>query len=108
MPGVEFHFCAPIFATRKQMDVHYLAQTVEINSLWIDAKNAGQIVDEDLHSIIYSEDGTRSFLFSEKARPLKVLQYERRRTERAQRHSTTLEEVAPHIYARALAILHDY
>lgn len=93
-PGIEFHFCAPLFASRKEMNSHFMAKVVEAKSVWISVAGAGQIKADEPHSIIYSEDGTQAFRFSEKPVPLKVINNETRRALRLERHVAKLDNVA--------------
>jgi len=92
-PDIEFHFCGPLFASRKQMNDHFMAKIVEANSVWISVAGAGQIKADEPHSIIYSQDGTQAFLFSEKPVPLKVLKDETRYARRLERRTATLDNV---------------
>lgn len=107
LPGVEFYFCAPIFATRIEMNSRYMANAVESSSVWIDVKSAGIIADDELHTIVYSADGTRAFRFSENAVPLKVLSDEARRASKVERKAADFDSVAP-IYEAAFELLRSY
>ena len=104
---VEFHFCGPLFASRKQMNDHFMAKIVEANSVWINVAGAGQIKADEPHSIIYSQDGTQAFLFSEKPVPLKVLKDETRRARRLERQTATLENVTE-IYDAVFEAVQSY
>lgn len=106
-PGFGFHFCAPVFASRRDMNTHYLGKKVEANSIWIDVSGAMQITDSATHSIIFSEDGTQAFRFSSDAIPLVVLDREERDQQREQRQNATLGEVEE-IYELALSTVQDY
>ena len=105
--GVECYFCAPMFATRTEMNSRYLANAVEPSSVWIDVKDAGTITDEGPHSIVYSADGKQAFRFSEDAVPLKVLGDEARRAKRAERKAADLQSIVP-IYETAFGVLKGY
>lgn len=107
LPGIEFSYCAPIFASRDDMNGHYVAGTVEQNSIWIDVAGAGQITDGETHTIIYSPSGSQAFRFSEKAIPLKVERYEQRQLRREQRRESNVESVEK-IYTTAFATLSQY
>jgi hypothetical protein len=107
LPGIEFSYCAPIFASRGDMNGHYLAGTVEQNSIWIDVAGAGQITDDETHTVIYSPSGSHAFRFSEKAIPLKVERPEQRQRRWKQRPESDVESVA-RIYTVALATLRQY
>jgi hypothetical protein len=91
--GFEFHYCAPKFASRKDMNSHFMANTVEANSVWISVAGAGQILTDEPHSIIYSEDGTQAFRFSNKPTPLNILNDEARRSLRIERQNANLDNV---------------
>lgn len=107
MPGLEFHFCAPLYATRAAMNAHYLAGSVEANSVWIDVAGAGPITDDDVHTIVYRQDGTQAFRFSESPKKLAVAGDSVRRVQWERRRKATLE--APdRIYSTALQRLHEY
>lgn len=107
LPGIEFAYCAPIFASRDDMNNHYIAGTVEQNSIWIDVAGAGQITDDEPHTIIYSPLGSQAFRFSKDAIPLKVKNYEQRQRRREQRQKSNVENF-PEIYTAALATLRQY
>lgn len=92
-PGIEFHFCAPRFADRLSMNNHFMATTVEANSIWISVADAGQINPDEPHSIIYSEDGSRAFLFSQNPVELKVLDHQSRQVHRKRRDAVPLDNV---------------
>lgn len=107
MPGIEFRFCAPLFATRSAMNKHYLAGSVEGNSMWVDVAGAGQITDDEIHTIIYRQDGTQAFRFSSSPRKLQIANDDVRRVEREARSNAILE--APErIYVTALKRLREY
>lgn len=107
LPGIEFSYCAPVFASRDDMNGHYLAGTVEQNSIWIDVAAAGQISDDEMHTIIYSPSGSQAFRFSENAIPLKVESYEQRQRQWERRREANVESVAG-MYEVALATLRQY
>jgi hypothetical protein len=73
LPGIEFYYCAPLFSTRKNMDAHYLGQSVMRASLWIDVAGSGQLLPNESHSIIYADDGSSAYLFSGEGQPLRTL-----------------------------------
>lgn len=77
LSGVEFNYCAPLFSTRKDMDAHYLANTVLTQSVWIDPKGVGPLTD-DAHSVIVDATGTHAFVFSEEPRRISVTAPRRR------------------------------
>lgn len=107
MPGLDFQFCAPLFATRAEMNTHYLAGSVEANAMWIDVSGAGPITDDDVHTIIYREDGTAAFRFSESKKKLAIADDAVRRAKWERRRNDTLE--APdRIYSTALQRLREY
>lgn len=107
MPGVEFQFCAPLFATRADMNTHYMAGSVEGNSIWIDVAGAGQITDSDTHTIVYRQDGTQAFRFSKSLTKLAVIGDAERRARRERRQAVRLDEPA-RIYNTALRVLREY
>jgi hypothetical protein len=107
LPGVEFYFCAPAFATRMEMNSHYLGKSVEANSVWINVRSAGQINDAGLHTIVYSEDGSRAFRFSDEPVPLAISREQPRRDRWYERRNATFGEVEL-IYDTALKVLKDY
>jgi len=107
MPGVEFQFCAPRFATRAAMNGHYLAGTVEASSIWIGVAGAGPITDDDVHTVVYRQNGSGAFRFSESAKELTIVDDTVRRVQREDRRTATLE--APErIYSTALRLLREY
>jgi len=107
LPGVEFQFCAPLFATRLEMNGHYLAGAVEPHSVWIDVAGAGQITDGDVHTIVYRADGSQAFRFSETAKKLAVLKDEARRVQWESRRNRVIES-PDDIYYTALQLLRHY
>lgn len=78
LTGIQFYFCAPLFVSRKDMSDKFFANDVNAHSVWIDVGGAGQILDDDLHTIVYSPNGADAFRFSEKKVPLKTFNYEQR------------------------------
>ena len=72
LPGIRFVYCAPRFSTRKDMDKHYLANSVLTESVWIDPKGVGSIADNEAHSLIFDAAGTKAFMFSEEPRELTI------------------------------------
>jgi|GEM_PF-2528103 len=76
--GVAFNYCAPLFSTRKDMDAHYLANTVLTHSVWIDPKGVGPLTDYDTHSIIIDVTGTHALVFSKEPRSISVTAPRRR------------------------------
>ena len=107
LPGVEFQFCAPLFATRVQMNGHYLAGAVEAHSLWIDIAGAGPITDDDVHTIVYRADGSQAFRFSETPRKLAVVTDDARRVQWESRRNRVIES-PERIYYTALQHLRRY
>lgn len=107
LPGVEFHFCAPLFATRVAMNGHYLAGTVEAHSVWIDVAGAGRIADGDMHTIVYRADGSQAFRFSEAPKKLAIVKDEARRVQWESRRNRKIES-PEHIYSTALQLLRNY
>lgn len=107
MPGIEFHYCAPLFATRSEMNGHYIAGSVEANSLWIDVAGAGPITDLEGHTIVYRQDGCKAFRFSEAPQELAVIGAVKRRIQWSERRSRTLES-PEQIYEVALSRLREY
>jgi hypothetical protein len=107
LPGVEFQFCAPFFATRVEMNGHYLAGAVETHSVWIDVAGAGQITDGDMHTIVYRADGSQAFRFSENPKKLAVMKDEARRAQWEKRRNRAIES-PDRIYSTALKLLRDY
>ena len=105
--GIEFYYCSPAFASRRDMNAHYLGRTVEANSVWIDIAGAGQICDNGLHTIVYSSDGTRAFRFSEDAIPLKIIGGEVRQMRSLESRNAELKDVE-RIYELAFETLSDY
>lgn len=105
--GVEFHFCAPLFARHSDMNARYLKRAVEANSIWIDVSGAGQITGNATHSIVYSEDGRKAFRFSNEAKPLQVFDWEQRNARREQRHQARLDNVEE-IHEVALRTVQEY
>lgn len=91
MKGIECHFCAPVFVSRLAMDTRYMTRTVEANSVWINVANAGQITDDDPHTIVYSGDGKKAFRFSQKAVALEVLDSETRRARWMERRGANFD-----------------
>lgn len=107
LPGLDFQFCAPLFATRVEMNSHYLAGSVEANAMWIDVSGAGPITDDEAHTIIYRQDGTAAFRFSASKKKLAISGNAARRTKWELRRTATLE--APdRIYSTALQRLREY
>jgi len=105
--GGEFQFCAPLFATRADMNTHYMASSVEGNSIWIDVAGAGQISDGDTHTIVYRQDGTQAFRFSKSPTKLTVADNAARRARWERRRAGKLEE-PERIYSSALKVLREY
>lgn len=104
LPGVEFFFCAPRFASRKDMNDHYLGKVVEANSVWIDVSGAGQLTPGESHTIIYKPDGSQAFLFSEQRKKLKTLSNEQRKARWEQRRNNSLPDAsAARLYDLAFA-----
>lgn len=107
LPGLEFHFCAPLFSTHAEMNGHYLAGSVKTHSIWIDVAGAGQITDGDVHTILYCADGSQAFLFSETPKKLAVLKDEVRRVQWENRRNRAIES-PEQIYYTALQLLRNY
>lgn len=61
----EFYFCAPIFTSRKELNDHFKNGAVALNSIWIDISACGTLTNTEPHCIVYPEDGSRAFVFSE-------------------------------------------
>jgi hypothetical protein len=87
LPGAELYYCAPIFATKSAMDRHYLRNTVEANSVWIDVQGSGALGPYETHTIIYDQTGAAAFVFSEDPQKLTVVGAEQRRARTADRRS---------------------
>ncbi len=107
LPGVEFCYSLPIFVSRHEMNSHYLAKSVEANSVWIDVADAGQLDPAEPHSIVYSPDGARAWVFSEKGHPLKTSTHEVRRARWNERRNAPLVNV-PALYQTALSAVQQY
>jgi hypothetical protein len=65
LPGLEFYYCAPRFSTVEQMNLNYMTQSVMSNSTWINVAGAGQIIDLDPHTMVYSATGASAWICSE-------------------------------------------
>jgi hypothetical protein len=107
LPGVEFCYSSPIFASRHEMNSHYLAKSVEANSVWIDVAGAGQLDPNEPHSIVYSPDGARSWVFSGDGRPLKTRTDAVRRARWSERRNAPPVSI-PALYRTALEAVHRY
>jgi hypothetical protein len=105
LPGIEFYYCAPLFTLRRDMDRHYLAQTVEGNSIWLDVSKASQISDPSLHSITYSVNGAKGFRFSPEGIEIAT----RRPTQRRHREyrEASLRDVR-RIYEAGMNVVREY
>jgi hypothetical protein len=73
LPGVEIHYCAPLFTTLDQMNNHYLASAVSANAVWIDISAVGEIGDMDRHTMVMSPNGAIAYLCSDDPRVVKTL-----------------------------------
>jgi hypothetical protein len=100
LAGVEFVYCAPLFSTRKEMNKHYLGNSVMTKSLWISPKGVGPITDAEAHSIVFDAKAKKAFLFSVEGRELKLTP-PRRRAEEAplQQEPIRLAAVYETVYA---------
>lgn len=107
MPGIDFNFCAPLFASRSEMNGHYIAGSVESNSLWIDVAGVGPITDSESHTIVYRQDGSQAFRFSDSPQELMVISEGKRREQWEKRRYSTLES-PERIYITALRLLREY
>jgi hypothetical protein len=105
--GIEFHYCAPIFFNRNELNTHYLAKTVESNSIWIDVGTVGQITDTDTHTIVYPALGGSAFRFSKTAMPLNVISPNARDAAKAGRKNVKLDDIET-IYEVAFGALENY
>lgn len=90
LPGFDIHYCTPLFVTRKNMNAHYLGQSVEQNSVWINVAGIGQITDSERHTIIYDGSGSQAYRFSKAPKALEVIGVEQRQGYRARRNSREL------------------
>lgn len=72
LPGFSIYFCAPLFASLLDLDRHYLATEVERHSVWIDVSSSAPLGEDEPHSIIYTPDGSRAFVFSEEGKKLEI------------------------------------
>lgn len=63
-PYVDFYYCAPLFHGVAAMNTHYMATSVETNSVWIDVAGVGRISTNERHTMIYGA-GPDAFVFSE-------------------------------------------
>lgn len=63
----EFYYCSPIFTSRKDLEHHYAAKTVVLNSAWISVAAWASIPSTDTasHCIVYSPDLKKVSRFSE-------------------------------------------
>ncbi len=105
LPGIEFYYCAPLFTTRRDMDKHYIAQTVEGSSVWIDVSAAGDISDPSLHSVFYSINGSKAFRFSPDGIEIKT----RRPNEKRDPiyREISVEEIQ-RVYQAGLSVVREY
>lgn len=78
LAGVDFVYCAPLFSTRKDMDKHYLANSVMTKSVWINPNGMGSITDADAHTIVFDAKAQKAFLFSDEGRALELTMPRRR------------------------------
>lgn len=72
-PYVDFYYCTPVFHGLNTMNGHYLANSVEANSIWIDVANIGQLDNSECHTIVYAKAATEAFVFSDKGRKAKTI-----------------------------------
>ncbi|MCY1348486.1 hypothetical protein D9M69_346340 [compost metagenome] len=61
----EFYYCAPRFTSRKELNDHFKNGGVALNSVWIDISACGTLTNTESHCIVYPENGSRAFVFSE-------------------------------------------
>src|SRR5688572_6752912 len=45
LTGIEFVYCVPQFSMRKDMDTHYMANSVMTKSIWVNPNGTGPITD---------------------------------------------------------------
>lgn len=90
LPGIQFVYCARLFSKRKDMDAHYLANSVLTQAVWINPTGAGPITDSDAHSIVFDPMGTKAFLFSEEPRDLIVTRPRQRAPQETHSHDDTI------------------
>lgn len=105
--GLEFWYCAPLFSSRSAMNGNYMKRAVESNSVWIDVSGAGQISDDEVHTIVYTPNGSKAFRFSEKARPLKVVTAAQRHRQWKARRDAVLTDFTD-IYSAAFGAVEAY
>jgi hypothetical protein len=58
------YYCAPLFTARGHINSHFASGMMRANSIWIDVSAGPPLKAEETHSIIYSEDAKRAFVFS--------------------------------------------
>jgi hypothetical protein len=91
LPHAEIHYCAPLFATRADMDTHYLGTAVETNSVWIDVQGSGALNTYETHTIIYDAAGANAFVFSSDAQKLSVVSTDVRRARSEERRQRRVD-----------------
>lgn len=107
VPGIEYHYCAPMFASRADMNANFMAKSVEKNSIWISVKDVGQISDDEPHSIIYSADGNTAHVFSKTPAPLPVIKSHARSIQREMRAAAVIEDVGA-LYDAVFTTISEY
>ena len=105
--GVEFFYCAPLFVNRKLMSDHFFNNDVDDHSIWIDVAGVGQIIDDEVHTIVYSPDGTKAVRFSDTPVELRTLNRQERQLVGASNKVLTEIEIA-HIYDECMRVLQEY
>lgn len=59
------YYCAPCFSTFNEYELHYNAQTIQANSMFIDCRSLRVINDNETHSICYTQKPYKGMMYSE-------------------------------------------
>lgn len=68
------YYCAPLSASRRDLDQYFMTRKICASSLWMDVRSAGRINDKKAHSIVYSQDGKRASRFSPEPNAVTTMQ----------------------------------
>lgn len=105
LPGVEFYYCAPLFVDKPCLDKRYAAQDLGAHSVYFDIRNTKPLDESESHSMVYLQDGSKAWVFSER-QDVQIFLAAQKPQQEVLRNSLSIDQIS-HIYNRSFEVISE-
>lgn len=99
------YYCAPCFHLSHELEGHFRADTIAINSLLLDPQDVSDIIDDDRHNVTFSPGGGNPTLHSKPKRFKKTYRVSKEKTpdfKKRKINSEYFEDVSDEVFYRTV------